>query len=54
MKIFYIEANEKEMRANRTIIDVLGDLAHAVVDAFNSPVPDDVETDDAADEEKEA
>ena len=53
MKIFYIEANENEMRANRTILDVLGDMAHAVVDAFYTPVPDDAETDDAEDKEKE-
>ena len=43
MKIVYIECNAEEMRANRTLIDALTDAVHNIVDAFNSPVSDELE-----------
>ncbi len=44
MKIIYIECNENEMKANRTFIDTLTDIAQNIVSALNSPVSDDFGT----------
>lgn len=43
MKIVYIECNAEEMRANRTLIDALTDVAHSIVDAFQSPISNEME-----------
>lgn len=43
MKIVYIECNAEEMRANRTLIDALTDVVHSIVDAFQSPISNEME-----------
>ena len=43
MKMLFVERNAEEMRANRTIIDALTDVARSIVDTFNAPIPDDAE-----------
>lgn len=53
MKILFVECNAEEMRANRTFIDALTDVAHNIVDAFNSPIPDELEQELEKDEEQE-
>jgi hypothetical protein len=40
MKLIYIECNAEEMRANRTFIDALTDIACSIVDTFHEPMPD--------------
>lgn len=50
MKLVYIECNEAEMKANRTFIDALTDIAKSIVDTLNSPVEEDF---DAVDENKQ-
>ena len=53
MKILFVECNAEEMRANRTLIDALTDVAHNIVDAFNSQIPDELEQELKKDEEQE-
>lgn len=55
MKIVYIECNSEEMKANRTFIDALVDIANSIVDSFNSPISDELEEElsDAESEDKE-
>ena len=53
MKIVYIECDAEEMRANRTFIDALTDIAHSIVDALNSPIPNDLEEELEKDEKEE-
>lgn len=53
MKIVYIECDAEEMRANRTLIDTLTDIAHGIVDALNSPIPNDPEQELEKDEKEE-
>lgn len=53
MKILFVECSAEEMRANRALIDALTDVAHSVVDAFNSPIPDELEQELEKDEEQE-
>lgn len=43
MKIVYIECNAEEMKANRTLIDALADIANGIVDSFSSPISDEFE-----------
>ncbi len=53
MKIVYIECDAEEMRANRTLIDALTDVAHSIVDALQSPVSEEVK-EPTTEEEQEA
>ena len=53
MKIVFIECNAEEMRANRTLIDAITDVVHSIVDAFNSPIPNDLEEKLEKDEKEE-
>ena len=46
MKIVYIECDAEEMRANRTFIDTLTDIAHSIVDALQSPVGEEANGDE--------
>ena len=42
MKIVYIECNAEEMKANRTFIDALVDIANGIVDGLDFvPVSDE-------------
>lgn len=45
MKIMYIECNEEEMRANRSLMDALTDIAQGIANAFNTPISDELEED---------
>ena len=53
MKILFVECNAEEMRANRTFIDALTDVAHSIVDAFNSLIPDELKQELEKEEEQE-
>jgi len=53
IKILFVECIAEEMRANRTLIDALTDVAHNIVDAFNSQIPDELEQELKKDEEQE-
>lgn len=53
MKILFVECNAEEMRDNRTLIDDLTDVAHSIIDAFNSHIPDELEQELEKDEEQE-
>ena len=41
MKLIYMECNAEEMKANRTFMDALTDIAESIVNTFNSPVPEE-------------
>ncbi len=43
MKIIYLECNEEELKINRTLLDAFQDIGTAIVNAFNTPVSDDLE-----------
>lgn len=53
MKIFYVECNAEEMKTNRTLMDALTSVANSIVNAFNAPIPDELEQELEKDEEQE-
>lgn len=47
------EKEREQMKANRTFIDALTDIAHNIVDALNSPISEELEQELEKDEEQE-
>lgn len=51
--MLFVEMDAEEMRANRTMIDALIDVANCIVDTFRMPVSDEDELNSEDEEDGE-